>query len=75
MVTTPGATPVTLPEEITVAIAVELLAHVPPLILLLKLMKEPTQTAEGPLIVPAEGSGLTVIFADADAVPQPVLTA
>ena len=75
MVATPGATPVTFPVEITVAIAVELLAHVPPVILLLKLMKEPTQTAEAPLMVPAAGSGLTVIFADADAVPQPVVTA
>lgn len=75
MVALPAATPVTLPEVLTVATAVELLLHVPPVMLLLKLMKEPTHTAEAPVIVPASGSALTLIFADADAVPQPVVTA
>lgn len=75
MVATPGVIPETLPAELTVAIELALLPHVPPAILLLKLMKELTQTAEGPLMVPASASGLTVIFADADAVPHPVVRA
>lgn len=75
MVAFPGDTPVTLPEEVTVAIDAELLVHDPPVTLLLKLTKEPTQTAEGPVTVPASGSGLTVIFADVLAVPHPVVTA
>ena len=71
MVVIPGATPTTFPEELIVAIAVELLLHVPAVSeLLLRLIKAPTQTALGPLIVPASATGLTLIFADAVAFPQ-----
>ena len=73
MVAIPGAMPVTLPA-LTVAIAGAVLLHVPPAILLLRLMEEPAHTAEGPLMVPALASGFTVIFADAVAVPQGVVT-
>jgi len=73
MVAIPVAIPDTCPEELTVAIVGELLPHVPPLILLLKLIGKPTQTAEAPEIVPALASGFTITFADAEAVPQPVV--
>jgi hypothetical protein len=66
--------PVITPEELTVAIADELVVHDPPLMPLLKLMVEFTHTADGPLMVPALGSGLTVISADAVAIPQLVVT-
>ena len=68
--------PVTAPVEAsTVATPVEPLLHVPPLLpLLLKLIIALTQTDEAPLIVPALGSGLTKMPADADTVPQLVVT-
>lgn len=75
IVTTPAATPVTFPELLTVAIDEAVLAHVPPAFpLLIKLMEELAHTEEGPLIVPASGSGFTMIFVDALAVPQVVVT-
>ena len=71
MVVTPGATPVTLPAELIVAIAGALLLQLPLVIaLLLKLMEEPTHTALAPLMVPASASGFTEMFADAVAFPQ-----
>jgi hypothetical protein len=76
MVAVPDVRPFTWPDEAfrTLATAGELLAHVPPVTSLLNVMIPLTHTAFGPLIVPAEGSGLTVISADALAVPQVVLT-
>ena len=71
MVAFPGATPVTMPVvEPTDATDVALLLQVPPAILLLKLMVAPTHTVEAPLMVPALGTGLTVMVADAVADPQ-----
>ena len=52
----------------------ELLLHVPPGISLLKLIEEDTQTEAGPVIVPADGDGLTVIPDELLAVPQTVVT-
>ena len=56
------ATPVTTPvDEFTVAPAGLPLLQVPPILpLVLKLMVEPTHTVEGPLMVPALRTGLTV---------------
>ena len=50
MVTVPADTPVTTPVELMVAIAVLLLLHIPPELVSNKLMVEPTQTVEGPVI-------------------------
>lgn len=75
MVVLPAATPVTTPVLASiVATAVVPLLQVPPAILLLSIMVEPTQTEEAPLMVPAFGTGLTVMFADAVADPQTLVT-
>jgi hypothetical protein len=59
MVATPDAMPVTIPVEgPTVAIALLLLVHVPPVVSSCRVIVELTHTVEGPLIV--AGVGLTV---------------
>jgi hypothetical protein len=56
MSTTPAATPVTTPlEEPTVAVALLLLAHVPPDVASLRVIVEPSQTVDEPAI--AVGTG------------------
>jgi hypothetical protein len=65
----PVVAPVTTPAALMIALLPGVL-HVPPATLLLSVMVESTQTDEGPVIVPATGSGLTVITAVADADPQ-----
>lgn len=52
MVTVPAETPVTMPVEVTVAIAGLLLLHVPPGVVLLNGVDEPTQVPEAPVIGP-----------------------
>lgn len=60
MVAVPGATPTTIPElDTTVAIAVLLLVHMPPLTVLLSGMLAVAHTADGPVI--AGGVVFTVI--------------
>ena len=59
MVSVPAKTPVTTPLE-TVAFALAVL-HVPPLAASLRVILAPTQTLATPLIIPAFGSGFTVI--------------
>lgn len=58
MVTGPGETPVTIPAdkpvEPTVATPVLLLAHVPPVIALPKVMVAPGHTCVAPVIAPGE---------------------
>lgn len=59
MVVTPAPTPVTTPvDEPMVATEVLLLLQVPPGVTSARVMVEPAQTAEGPVIV--AGNGLTV---------------
>lgn len=72
----PAATPVTTPVvAFTVAAAVLVLLQVPPPVPSLdKVVVEPVHRKVVPLIVPAFGSGLTVIAAVAVAVPQVVVT-
>jgi hypothetical protein len=53
MVTEPAETPVTTPPEEIVALAVELLLHVPPAAEGVRVMVEPIHTADEPLIVSA----------------------
>lgn len=74
IVTVPGLTPVTVPELLTVAKAVLLLLHVPPLPDPLRLSVAPWHTLPPPVIVPADGSGLTVIAWKACTDPQLLAT-
>src|ERR1017187_412534 len=76
MVEFPAATPVTAPvAAFTVATDGVRLFQVPPLVpLLVNVVADPVQTVRAPLIVPATGSGLTVIAADAIEVPQVLVT-
>ena len=67
----PPATPVTMPEASTEAMLVLLLLHVPPELVLLKIMVALTHTDVAPLIVPALSPGFTAIVAWAVAMPHP----
>lgn len=59
IVAVPALKPKTVPPS-TLATLVLLLLHVPPTSpVLLKLTDEPVQTADGPLMIPAFGAGLT----------------
>ena len=60
MVALPAATPDTLPPEVTVAIAVLLLVHAPPVTVLDNVLAVPRHTL--PLPVMAAGDALTVTF-------------
>jgi hypothetical protein len=70
MVTVPDASPLTTPEEFTVAIVDALLLHEPPDAVSVKVIDEPTQTDDAPPINPAFGNGLTVTLFVVTAVPQ-----
>ena len=71
----PEDTPVTTPvDPTTVAIPVLPLLHTPPDEASVKPMDEPMQTADGPMMLPATGTGFTVTSAVAAAAPQPVVT-
>ena len=74
MVDVPMTAPNTWPEPSTVAIEVVLLLQLPPVAPSVKEVDEPAQTAAAPLIVPADGSGLTVTICVAAAVPQLFVT-
>ena len=74
MVDVPMTAPNTWPEPSTVAIEVVLLLQMPPVAPSVKEVDEPAQTVAVPLIVPAEGNGLTVTTCMAAAVPQPFVT-
>ena len=58
------------PVVLTDAIAVLLLLHVPPVVVAVQDVVAPVHMALVPLMVPATGSGLTVIGAVAVAAPQ-----
>ena len=49
--------PVTMPEELTEAILVALLLHVPPVPDEVSVVEAPVQTDVAPEMVPAEGAG------------------
>ncbi len=71
----PAVTPVTTPDELTVALAVLLLLHAPPVTVALRAMLLPAQTVVAPEMVPAEGVLFTVTFIVATAVPQLLVAA
>jgi hypothetical protein len=59
MVAEPAATPETTPEVDTVATAVLLEAHVPPVVASLRLVVDPAQTEVVPVMAATVGSALT----------------
>ena len=73
MVSSPAVMPVTMPVLPTVAVPL-LLLQVPPGVPSVSVMVAPTQTAAGPLMVPAPAPGTMVMILVAVATAQPVLT-
>ena len=73
MVSMPADTPVMLPEVDTAALLFAAV-HAPPVTASVSDIAAPTQTADGPDIVPALGIGFTVTIALADKVPQLLVT-
>ena len=71
MVTLPEDTPVTVPVEPTVAMAVLLLLHTPPAVLLPSAVAAPAHRLPAPVMVPAAGNASTLIKVIVVAVPQP----
>jgi hypothetical protein len=74
MVALPRATPVTSPVASTDAIEALLVPHVPPVSASVSADVVPGQTVVVPEIVPAPGSGFTVIEEVAEAEPQLFVT-
>lgn len=74
IITLPALTPVTIPDVFTVANAVLLLLHAPPVIVGVSVVVAPWQTDVAPDNVPATGSGLTVMSAVSTAVPHELVT-
>ena len=70
----PGLAPYTV-LPLTVAVVVDRLLHVPPVIVLFNEMDAPAHTLSGPVMLPAEGSGLMVIARLVVVVPQVLVTA
>lgn len=56
----PNAMPVKMPEALTVAIDVLVLDHVPPPVVLLKVVDEPRDKEDDPLMADSEGVAVTV---------------
>ena len=73
MVAVPAVTPITDPVLPTVAIVVAVLLHAPPVAASDKPVVEPTHTVAVPVMVPADGNGLTVTTSVAIAAPQPLV--
>ena len=70
----PAVTPVTTPEPLMEATEALLLLQVPPDVAFESVVVPPTHTVLVPVIVPADGEGLTVTDCVAVAVPQLLVT-
>ena len=70
MVALPTATPLTTPVLLTLAIAALLLLQVPPVVASDRVDVYPAQAVAAPVMAATTGSGLTVWFFVATAVPQ-----
>ena len=70
MVVVPEVRPFTTPDALTLATTVLVLLHTPPVVASVNAVEEPAITVAVPLIVPADGEGLTVIIKEATVVPQ-----
>lgn len=76
MVTVPAVTPVTIPPPVIVAIAVLLLAHVPPVAALARVMLFPVQTEKGaPVIAVSSDTDELPVFHLSPGSAPPVFTA
>jgi hypothetical protein len=71
-VSTPAVVPETTPPA-TVALLL-LALHAPPAAASVNVIDEPTQTVDGPVMLPAFGNELTVMVFVAVAVPHPLVT-
>jgi hypothetical protein len=74
MIVVPADTPVTVPEELTVAIAVSVLLHAPPGAASLSDVVDSAHTVAVPAMLPATGNAFTVTNVVATAVPQLFVT-
>ena len=74
MVVVPAVRPLTTPEVLTVATRVLVLLQTPPVAASVNVVDKPAITVAIPLIVPAEGDGLTVTTFVTAAVPQLFVT-
>jgi hypothetical protein len=70
MVVVPADTPVTIPEDVTVATAGTVLLQIPPVAVVVREMVLPTHTEPGPVIAPATGTGSIVTILVAYTVPH-----
>ena len=73
MVSMPAVVPVTIPIDDTVALLLVAL-QVPPVTLSVRVVLDPAQTDDAPVIAPALGSGLIVITFVVVALPQLLVT-
>ena len=71
MIAVPDERPVTIPPA-TAALVLSLL-QAPPGVVSVRVIDEATQTRDGPVIVPANGCGLMVMYFNADVDPQPLV--
>ena len=71
IIAVPADTPVTKPVGETVARAVLLLAHVPPVVVLDNCVVKPAHTEVVPVFPPIKGPAFTVIGAEEEAVLHP----
>lgn len=71
--TLPAVTPVTIPDEVTVAMLLSSLVQEPPAVPLVNVLMAAAHTVDAPEITPADGDVLIVTPAVAVAVPQPLV--
>ena len=69
----PALNPFTIPVVLTLATTMLLLLQLPPLVVLVSVIFDASQTVCVPSIVPAIGNGLTVTICVSVAVPQPLV--
>ena len=72
IVAEPAATPVTTPVVLTVATALLLDDHVPPVVELANVVDNPSQTFDAPVIAATTGNGLTVTTIAVEVAEQPL---
>lgn len=74
MVAVPADTPFIIPALPAVATPIVPLVQVPPVVASLRWVEVVGQTFSEPVMVPANGEGLTVTMAEVTAVPQLLVT-
>ena len=72
IVTKPTVTPVTAPDAFTVATALLLDDHVPPVVELANVVVEPVHTFDDPVIAATTGNALTVTGVATDVAEHPL---